>query len=65
LRDFEDKEQLGDWLEALGELYRMRGMWAEAVQVHEQALPIWRELAQAQSGQVSDEPARANEQPGE
>jgi hypothetical protein len=36
---------VGETLDALGELYRMRGMWAEAVQTHEEALAIWRELA--------------------
>ena len=32
-------------MEELGKLYRMRGMWAEAVQTHEEALAVWRELA--------------------
>jgi hypothetical protein len=42
---------VGEILDALGEVYQMRGMWAEAVQAHEEALAVWRELARLSNSQ--------------
>ena len=44
------KADLGATLDALGEVYRMRGMWDEAVQAHKEAIQVWRELAEMQKG---------------
>ena len=44
-REIKDLIGTSETLDELGKVYRRRGMWKEAIEIHQEACDIWRELA--------------------